>query len=521
VGSPALAAGRTVARNVAGMLLARVALALAGLVSLPVVYDRLGPTQFGIWALLSGLVTMVALVDLGLGSTLVRQVAATVHGGENRRARSALGVALVWGIVLALGAMAATVAVWPWLARLLNFGELAGEARKAALGLLCGLLIDGVAMPWRGVLEGMQRYPAVAWATGGTAVLGAVLAIVIVRLGGGLAALAGSVVATSALRAVLVVLAARRCAASMSPALAGLRRDDLRALGGYGLRVQVTSAAGAVNLELDRFVLSGFFGPSVAGGFDLGGRLVNLLRLPPAFALVALFPMAVSRAAERGPGWLDRFNLVVTRYLTAFAATGAAVLVVCADPLIRLWLGQPMWWAAANVAILAPSYAVNLASGATAIVTRVEGQPGRETGYAVASVVLNLALTWPLLRLFGPPGVPMATAVGVAVSTGYFIWSYHRGTGRPIAPMVRAIWPSLGAAVAGACAGALLAPWLPDGPGRLDAAVAVGCRASIVVLVVAGVLALTGFVGVDDRDRARRFIRRAAARLSVVSGGTR
>jgi peptidoglycan biosynthesis protein MviN/MurJ (putative lipid II flippase) len=135
--------------------------------------------------------------------------------------------------------------------------------------------------------------------------------------------------------------------------------------------------------------------------------------------------------------------------------------------------------------------------------------------------VLNLALTWPLLRLLGPPGVPVATSVGVAVSTGYFIWAYHRGTGRPIAPMVRAIWPSLGAAIAGAGVGAMLAPWLPDGPGRLDAAVAVGCRASIVVLVVACVLALTGFAGVDDRDRLRRFTRRAVVRLSVVSGGMR
>jgi hypothetical protein len=87
--------------------------------------------------------------------------------------------------------------------------------------------------------------------------------------------------------------------------------------------------------------------------------------------------------------------------------------------------------------------------------------------------------------------------------------------------MVRAIWPSLGAAIAGAGVGAMLAPWLPDGPGRLDAAVAVGCRASIVVLVVACVLALTGFAGVDDRDRLRRFTRRAVVRLSVVSGGMR
>ncbi|MDG4786348.1 oligosaccharide flippase family protein [Micromonospora sp. WMMD1102] len=495
-------------RNSAAMVTARFTVAVAGLTTLPMLYDRLGAAEFGIWVLLGGVVGALALVDLGLGSALVRQVARTVAGQPDRMTRAVLGVGLLWGVTLWLLASAGTVAAWSSLARMVQLGDLAAEARDALLILLLGLLCDGAALPWRAVLEGAQHYTTLAWVTAGTAVLGAVLAVMVVRLGGGLSALAASTAAVGAVRTTLVVTAARHRYRRLTPSLRGLRRAGLRDLFNYGLRVQVTNAAGAVNLELDRFVLGGVAGPTVAGAFELGSRLLNMFRLPPAIVLMAMFPMAVSRTAAEGRIWLDRFHLVTTRYLTAFAAVGTALLVVSAEPLIRLWLGQPVWWATASIVVLAPSYALNLIAGATAIVLRVENQPGRETGYALLSVVLNLALTWPLWRLFGPLGVPLATSCGIAVGTVYFVVRFHRSTGRPIAPTLAAVRPAASAAILAGLGGTVAARFLPDGPGRLDAALAVLTRSGVVLLVALGVLVGAGFFSAQDRARLRRLTRR-------------
>ncbi|MFY1669599.1 lipopolysaccharide biosynthesis protein [Plantactinospora sp. WMMB334] len=500
--------GRRLTRNSTGLVAARLTVAAAGLTSLPVLYDRLGAAEFGTWVLLGGVVAVLALVDLGLGAALVRQVARTLAGQPDRVTRAALGIGLLWGVLLWLLASAGTVAAWPVLARLLQLGQLAAEARNALLTLLLGLLCDGAALPWRAVLEGAQRYTTLAWMTAGTGVLGAALAVLVVRLGGGLLALAASTAAAGAVRTVLVVTAARHWHRHLGPRLRGMRRDELRELFGYGLRIQVTNASGAANLELDRFVLGGVAGPAVAGSFELGNRLLALLRLPPAIVLMAMFPMAVSRAAVEGQVWLDRFHLAATRYLTAFAAVGTALLVVSADPLIRLWLGEPVWWATATILVLAPSYALNLAAGATAIVLRVEGQPGGETGYALLSVLLNLALTWPLWRLFGPVGVPLATSCGIAAGTAYFVLRFHRSTGRPVTPMLTAVRPAMTAALAAGVGGVLAARFLPDGPGRLDAALAVATRSAVVLLIALAVLAGTGFLPARDRAELRRLVRR-------------
>jgi O-antigen/teichoic acid export membrane protein len=340
-----------------------------------------------------------------------------------------------------------------------------------------------------------------------------------VLAGGGLVGLAIVAAAASGLRTCLVIGVARHGAPALSPSLNGLLRDDLRRVADYGLKVQVTSATGAVNLEVDRFVLSGFFGPSVVAGFELGARWANLFRLVPAFALVAMFPMAVAQTVIHGSAWLDQFQLTATKYLTALAATGAAALVVSADPLIRAWLGRPTAWAAASIAILVPAYAITLAAGATGILTRVEGHPGRETGYALLSAGLNLALTWPLLSLLGPIGVPLATAIGITVGTGYFLFSYQQATHRPLTPLLRVVVrPVLAALIAGGAV-ALLAGFLPDGAGRAMAGLAVVCRCLLVLVLTATLLAAAGFFSGGDLARLRRLLGHRIPRLLPLAGG--
>ncbi|MFV2088095.1 lipopolysaccharide biosynthesis protein [Micromonospora sp. LOL_021] len=481
--------GRRVARNTASLLGGRLIVTAVGLVTLPLVYQHLGSQEFGVWVLLCAVVAVLAIIDLGLGSAMVREVARDDGDSSSRRLRATLALGLVWAVCLAVLATALLTVSWPWVGRLLQLGELAGEARRAMLWLLLSLFLGGVELPWRAVLEGTQRHGTAAWIGAGAALVGGVLTVGLLRIGGGLVGLAAVTALASGLRTGLTILTAHRYCPAYTPRVPDIRREDLRVVRGYGLRVQATSASGVVNTELDRFVLSGFFTPATAGHFDLGARLLNLLRLPPGFALLALFPVAVAGAAD--PGWLNRFYLRTTWRLAAFLAPCTAAVVVAADPLVRLWIGAQVPWAATNLAVLAPAYAVNLVLGAATIVARAEGRPGLETRYVLLSVLLNLGTTVPLIWLYGPVGVPLATAAAILLSSGYFLWYFHRSTARPLTPVLRILGWTAAAAVVAAAVGGLVSPHLPDGDGRLGAALAVCCRTGITLLVatflVAGV----------------------------------
>ncbi|GAA5198575.1 oligosaccharide flippase family protein [Rugosimonospora acidiphila] len=502
------------------MLAARVVMAAASLASLPVAYTRLGERAYGVWVLLGGLMAIMALADLGLGSALVREVARAASGERRGRLGAMLGLGLVWGVCAGVLALVGIALGWSWLVSLMHLGDLSTQAWHAALWLALGLLFNGVEVPWRAVLEGTQRYGALACVSGGTALAGAALAVFVLRRGGGLVELSASSAAASALRTGLIAGLARRYEPAMAPRVRGIEADDLRSMRGYGMRVQISSASAAANTEMDRFFLGGLFGPATAGGFDVGCRLLNLLRLPPGLVLVALFPAAVAGAATGGPSWLDRFHLLATRYLTVCLAPAAAALMVCADPLVRLWLGHQVSWGAANLAVLVPAYAVNLAAGAATVVTRAEGRPGRETRYVLLSVAINFALTYPLARLVGPLGVPLATAIGVVASTGYFMLHFHRTSGRPIPPLVRVVWPPVMVAAIAGTVGAVAARFLPDGPDRWGAAAAVLCRGGLILAVAGALLVASGCVGRGDWRRLRGLVRRvapAAAQPTVAS----
>jgi O-antigen/teichoic acid export membrane protein len=490
-----------VAHNSVALFFTRAAIAAASVVSVPVLYARLGERPYGVWALLTGLVGIAALADLGLGSAQIREVALAVGAAEKRHARGVLALGCVWAAVIGMFAMAATAACWPVLVQVFHLNGLAEQARGAALLLLLGFLADSLAMPWRAVLEGTQRYTPVGWITGGTALGGAGLAVLAALGGGGLVLIAATVTATSTVRALILVAVARRCVPALTPRLRDIRRSDLTDVAGYGLRVQVSSAAAAVNNETDRLVLGGFFQPQTVAAFDVGSRLANLLRLPPSLVLTALFPAAAVAATDTGSDRLDLLYVRATRYLAAFAAVGAAALVVSADPLVRLWLGHPVPLAATTIVVLTPGYAVNVVSGAVAVVTRAQGRPGTETRYAVLAAALNIVLTIPLLRLLGPWGVPLSTTVSASVSTVYFFVHFHRSSRRPLAPLVRALWRPAVAGVVAASVTWLAAAGLPDGVGRADAAYAVVCRSGLVVLIAALVLAALGFPTAAERAR--------------------
>ncbi|MER7167435.1 lipopolysaccharide biosynthesis protein [Micromonospora sp. NPDC000207] len=515
---PSGGAGGRLTRNTLSMLGARVVMAVAGLVTLPVVYGHLGPAEFGVWVLLSGLLAMGAVLDLGLGSALVREVAGT--DSDPVTVRRLLGLGLGWGLLLGLLLLGVLATGWPWLSGLLRLGDLTREAWHATLWLLLGVVAGGVEVPWRAMLEGVQRYGALAVVTAVTAVLGATVTVVVLRLGGGLVELAACTAGTGILRTVLLAVAAERGHRHLAPRWGRLPHRDLRRVTGYGLRVQVTSGTGAINVELDKLVLGAAFGPTVAGSADLGVRLLNLLRLPPSLALLVIFPEAVRRTAVEGRAWLDGFYLTTLRYLAMVLAPAAAALMVAADPLVRLWLGHPVPWAGATIAILAPAYALNLIAGAATVTARVENRPGLETRYVVLSVAINLALTVPLLVLLGPLGVPLATSLGVALATGYFLTHFHRATARPVGPMLRVLWPPAAAATVAGLATAALTGLLPDGPGRAGALSALTSRAAVVLALAAALLLLCGYLRADERTRLRS-VADAARSVVVPAGGGR
>ncbi|MGW5362432.1 lipopolysaccharide biosynthesis protein [Actinopolymorpha pittospori] len=517
-GSVDLVAGR-IARNSAVLLASRLVSLVAGAATVPLLYSRLGEHQFGVWVLLGGLISLLAYADLGLGPAQIREVARGIEEGRPRQTQAVLALGCVWGIGFAAVAFVGCMTCWPLVAFVFGLGTLTEPAGRAILILLVGFCLGNAATPWRSVLEGAQLYGQVGIVDSSTAFLTAVVTILVVVLGGGLVALAAGVALVGMCRAALLIWVARHHLPMLGPRLRCVRRTDISSVLRYGLPIQVTSLAMAVNAEADRLVLGGFGGPAVAAAFEPGSRLAGLLRIPVSMATIAAFPAAAAAAGDSRR--IDRLYQGMTRYMTAFGAVGGAFLIVTADPLIRLWLGSPVPLAAATVAVMSAGYVVNVTASAASVVTRAEGRPGCETRYALVAATLNVILTVPFLKVLGPWGVPFSSAVSASIASCYFLASFLRGSGRPLAPLTRLLLPPGLAAVVAVVVPLLVADVLPDGAGRGGAALAVLSRGGLAVLLSLGVLTLLRYFDATDRERLRRILASLTRGKTVAVVGER
>ena len=470
------------------LLTGRVASGVATLVATPVLFDRLGASQFGIWVILLGSITIVSYADGGIGSMLLRETSQAHTTAESlRRAQGALALGIL--VPTALGALllAAVSLSWPILAPIVGLQGLAGVVRDAALLLVAAVIVDGWGAPGRAGLEGTGRMSRSAGVTAGTAILATALGVAAVLSGLGIIGLALATLAGAIVRCAAFSLLARRSAPHLRPRFAALRRTDVQPLMRYGWAVQLSQAGGAVNAESDRLVVAGVGGATAAGALELGVRLANLVALVPFCLLYALFPALARLAGAGDRAALDVAYVRGSRHVAAACLVPAALLAACASSVVVLWLGRPVPFAAAALAFLAPAVAVRALTGVASAMCRAEDIPWRETRFSLLTALLNIVLTVVLAVAVGPIGVPIATAAATVIGATCFLIGFHRATARPM----RLLWHALGApAAAAAAAGSAAAAtgWLlPDGDDRADAAIAVaamGLAGSLAALLV-------------------------------------
>ena len=484
---------RGIAANTAALAAARISGLLAAVAVTPILLSRLGAARFGTWSIISGLVALVSLADLGFSKTAVREVARTVEASDPTVAILALKLVRYWGLAIAGLLMVLTVATWPALADLVPRLGVGSSYRYCALFVLASFAVDAFAAPWRAVLEGKRRFSDVAAISTVVAVVIALGDAFAVILSKGLPGLGMVAVAGSSLQATLLRSRSLRHGAAFRSRFKGFPRHRLHPLLAYGTRVQVSNVASVVNNDTDRLVVGGIAGAATAGWFDLGSKLVNGLRLLPFLALSTTFPLAAQLVAEGKRDELTALYYKATHRLAVFSFTSGAVFIVCSRPLVELWLGRQIPFAAKTLTILVPGCTLAIVGGAATTLCWAEGRPGIPARYSVITAIANVAITVPAVIVVGPIGAPVGTSLAGTLGIVYLLARFHRDPDRPAALLWRAIGiPLLSSALAGVTMA--LAARQIHFSGRLSSAVTVLALGSGTVLVVAASLLILGLI---------------------------
>lgn len=467
--------------------------------SAPIVVAGLGLRMFGIWALTGALAQYGGLLDLGIGRSLSRFIAAHEHD------RRACGEYMAMGFIAMLALLGLLSLLAIGLAPVLAHGVGGISVGDMRVALLCSvvLLVSSVSVLVIAAYPvGLRRMvaPNVAMALG--APINFCFSVGAIAAGAGLPGYALANAIAGVISVAVVTITVSKVEGSIPLALPSRARtaDFLR----FGVKLQLVWAMELINYQSDKIVIALSVGPSTAGAYELANRVAAAARQMGVLPSTAILPTLTARFVAVGSGELRRAYQRFTERIVALAFPGLVLTAALSPILFRAWLGHVPPHAAVVLPALAIPYLATVSADLTKVIVSATGDPSLVARIAVITAVANLVVTAALAPFLGLWGVLGGTMVALTAGALTQVWLVRQRFELPAGAYARAVLPSLRlCAVLGAPVALLAYSGVIHGRGLAAVAVVV-----LAALYTAAYLALS--------VRANRVPQRMVEKLPVL-----
>jgi len=424
---------KKVLKNTVFGALSRIWLILVGLFLTPLILSFLGDEHFALWAIFWSVTAYMMLMDMGMGVSLVRQVAQSL---ENKN-YLLINQAVVSVLVLTIGI---TVFVWflIWGSSFLLFPverigvELERDITDlVSWGPLVFVLI-AVLRVFDAVLRGLQRFDLILIVTLVASVMNVLSIYLMLSWGLGILGLMYATIVSYTFQVLALWLYVRKLLPQLSICYGCFNTALLKSMLPLGARIQVAKVAELASYQTDKLLLAFFMPLSMVTFYDLGSKVAAMMRDGVYTFTTAIFPVA---SQLQGSGDHEKLWLLYERgskYLLIFSLPSLALLLLTAPMLIGAWLGHVSDFVLQAVLVLGVAYWVIVSMAmAFNVGTALNWSKPIMRG-SVLQAVLNVSLSAVLISQMGFMGALWGTLVAVVVSKTYVMRCFYRDFERSI-----------------------------------------------------------------------------------------
>jgi O-antigen/teichoic acid export membrane protein len=416
---------------------ARALLVATPAVTLPLVTDGLGKTNYGAYAVVTAIAYFLPWADFGVSLSMIT----TVSHASGRGDRGAIRAVVSTGFAVLLSLGAALLAVGLLLWALVDWRAVLGltdpgVTADVPLAVLCILVSFAVGIPANlgmKVMLGLQMNRAFAfWQVASVPVVIAAVAVGH-RIGAGLPWFVLATVGTPNMVAVLASLwLFRRARPDIAARFALVDRARLRPMLALGSAFAVNSAAWAVSHATSSIVISHAVGADAAGVYNISERLSIVSFLVFQSLLLPLWPMFGAGLAA-GDYATARVRLRVATWVSAGVGVAASAAFVLAAPaVIRVWLGDAYAPPTNLLVALAVCAVIQFVAEPFTLVLNGAGAKGFLLVSALSLAATTLPLSVLLANVVGVAGPTWALSIGLIVCVlAPSAYHAHRRTSEP------------------------------------------------------------------------------------------
>lgn len=410
---------RSLVRNIAGTWLGIGADAVTGLVLTRIVLHSVGDASFGLWVLVSGLLGYYGLLDLGTRNAVIRFVARHNAQKDFQGLSSVVSTALATYLAIGI-AVLMLAAVFAWrLQDIFAFQS----ARDLADGKLLVLILGGgaaIGFPlsaFGGVLEGMQQFVRIGIVQATSSIVRACVVVLFLHLGYGIVAVGAITVLFNLAAGFVNASFVLRRMPEVTLTMAGVRRETLVTLAGFGVVTFWVSIAQRLRFESDSLVIGNLIGLQMVAVFAIGAKVLAY-STELVSAMAGVFTPILSHADAVGDEVLLRRMTFTGNYYASLLAFPITVsLLFFGKLMIGLWVGPQYALSYTVLAIIALPMAAYVSQSGSTRMLYGRGQHKPLAKLLFLEGAANIGLSILLARRFGILGVAWGTAIPLAVTS--------------------------------------------------------------------------------------------------------
>lgn len=389
-----------------------------GLVLTSVVVRHLGPEQFGIWALINSVAQYGSLPTIGIPEGISRHVAYDMGAGRPEQAYKTIMSGCIALSAVGLLVMVAIVALSSPLA---DFFRLLGDARVEfqqtlmLMGLAIAVNIASAAL-FAG-FSGFEKFTTVNAVVSLSSVVKLVMTAAFLAVGGALMGVAGGIAIANFVTVAIFLAILLRHPAAAAPKLRDIY-GYLRPLFGFTTGMSVLAIAGNVSSTAAVVVAGRLLGKGDVAIIAIASMVVSQMVSIVASTLGPTAPRLAHLSGADKNHQAERLVFRSTLIGGLLSAAMVALVVVCGQPLLQVWLGPAFGQAALPLSILSVPNAIFIAQLPLMHLLLARAQHYWFAFLVCIEAALNVGLSIWLGHRYGIIGIVLGTALPLLLLRG-------------------------------------------------------------------------------------------------------
>lgn len=417
-----------ISKNILYNFLGQLILLLFSIITAPFIINTLGSEKYGIFALAITVVGYFSVLDLGLGSSIIKFIADSRAGKDETLLNKVIGTALtVYTVIGFLGAALIILFTQIIVRQALHIPTvLIPLALSVFYMSALGFLVNMILTVFNSIPSGLERMDITNSRNVFFGFLNTLGIIILLILGQDLILIVVWSIVVSAI-ATISFLKAIFSLMPNSKIWFAFDRTLFLKLIKFGLFKSITNISGQIVFQLDRLLIGIFLPITFVTYYTAPTILVQKVFSVLFNVTNAFFPAVSSSQILEDKQRVENLYLRMTKIIILLIFPLMAILFICAKDILTIWLGIDFaLQSTTTLKILSIAYFLAALSAPAVIVSDALSKPQLPAVFSLISAAINLIAAILLIPRLGIEGAAWAMAINFIAQVPLFIMIVNR-----------------------------------------------------------------------------------------------